>query len=364
MSRFDDELCRAAEPLAEEPLPNNLLDETLENGPTGRRSFIQVGTAVATLALVMVGVGVGGRILGLGIQPSLAPSPTSAVASESSTPSPATTKPTPTFGPVEPMVATVEKDGIRLTLDVDRNRVAFEQRVWATVTIENIGSDAVYWGHSSTCRWAGSVQAEAEDSRPLPYGRTDWGGELAILKTVTVRDEGTQWFFTPEVAVDFEGNWGCTSDLVVSELLPAGRMTSRFAWDTVGPHGMPPRPGVYTVAATFDYMGRGTEAPDLPPDTREIGLQLPLDVDGVDIDYVAPGEAVDRLFADESFLSALVDAPRDRWAGSEIWYGSRDTASGSRAWVFMLQLEPDRAIHATIDPVNGDVLSVDKVIVN
>ena len=59
--------------------------------------------------------------------------------------------PAPSAAPPVPVTASVEEDQIRVTITLDRGQSVFGQRVWAEVSVENIGDDVVHWGHSGTC---------------------------------------------------------------------------------------------------------------------------------------------------------------------------------------------------------------------
>ena len=274
-------------------------------------------------------------------------------ASGDSTPS---QSPMASLPPAEPVSATVEEHGIRLTLELDRNHTAHGDRVWGLATVENIGTDTVYWGHSGTCVFPASIGAAPDDVRPIPYGRDDWPGDAGVLKMVTVDPRHTEGFgFTPEGWVDFEGNFGCTTDLKITEIPPGGVLAQRAAWDTLGPFGMPPRPGAYTVQALHAFMTRGA-APafdeNVPTDQYRVTVSVPYHVDGEDADYLSPGEAVDRVLADDAFRSEFDTISRERWTGSNIEW--RDGA-----WVLELGLDHrPEYLQATIDPLTGEVSRV------
>jgi hypothetical protein len=258
--------------------------------------------------------------------------------------------------PAEPVSATMEEHGIRLTLELDRNRTAHGERVWGLATVENIGVDTVYWGHSGTCVYPASIGATPADVRPIRYGRDDWPGEAGILKTVTVDPRHTEGFgFTPEDWVDFEGNFGCTTDLQISEIPPGAVLTQRAAWDTLGLFGMPPKPGAYTVQASHAFMTRGAPPAfdeNVPTDQYRVTVSVPYHVDGEDAEYLWPGEAVDRVLADRAFRREFDAISRERWTGSNIEW--RDGA-----WVLELGLERQpEYLQATVDPLTGEVSGV------
>jgi hypothetical protein len=152
--------------------------------------------------------------------------------------------------------------------------------------------------------------------------------------------------------VDISGNWGCTSDLVADEIQPGERLTARFAWDTIGSSGMPPPGGRYLAESVFSYQGRG----DVPPETdyfgKRVAVQVSLDVEGPARDYLAPGEAMDRLLSDATFIRLLADNPRTQWNGSTLrWVDD--------AWQLEIEQEsPHGSIVATVDAVSGEVSDV------
>jgi hypothetical protein len=250
--------------------------------------------------------------------------------------------------------ATVEEDGIRLTLALDKDATSFGERVWAEVTVENIGSDAVIWGHSSTCTWPAGAWFSAA-GEPAVIGRTDWPGDQGVLKNITVSARSTDVYFTPEEFADFEGNWGCTSDLVRDEVQPGERLSHRFAWDTTGQGGMPPPGGRYLAESTFYYMGRGSVSPDAHPAEHEVSVRVALDVEGPSRDYLSPGEAIDLLLADAEFVRQLAANPRERWTGADLTWDDEQ-------WTIELRLQgPDEALVATIDAISGAVSGVQLV---
>jgi hypothetical protein len=252
-------------------------------------------------------------------------------------------------------IASVEQDGIRLTLALDREATTFGERVWADVTVENIGSDVVIWGHSSTCTWPAGVWLSAA-VEPPPIGRTDWPGDQGVLKNITVSARSTDLYFTPEAFADFEENGGgCTSDLVGDEIQPVERLSDRFAWDTRGQGGMPPPGGRYVAESTFFYMGRGTVPPEARPDEHQVTIRVALDVEPPARDYLSPGLALDLLLADPEFIQQLAANPRERWTGADLsWDDER--------WIMELRLrDPDQAIIATVDAISGNVSGVQLV---
>lgn len=269
----------------------------------------------------------------------------------------------PSPPPPEPVTASVEKLGIRLTVTLDRGRTVFGQRVTATTTVTNIGSDSVFWGHSSTCAFPTGLEIQAGDAANLDYGRDDWRGENEILKRVTVGWHSTNqdpgWYFMPEAWLDFAGTMGCTSDYVLSEIVPGELLTHVVEWDAQGEHGAPPPPGTYPIVATFAFESRG-EPPGFEdePEPQVVSLQMTLVIEGPALDYISPGVAFDALLEHDGYQGLLADAPRRMWVSSDI------QLEGSR-WVAALFLDPEddaspptEAIVGEVDARTGEVLRV------
>jgi DNA-directed RNA polymerase specialized sigma24 family protein len=268
--------------------------------------------------------------------------------------------PAPTAAPPVPVTTSVEEDQIRVTITLDRGQSVFGHRVWAEVSVENVGADVVHWGHSGTCDWvAGITVVPAFEVPPEPYGRDDWTGDAEILKRLAADDLGSRTqHFTPEPWVDFEGNRGCTTDFVADTIDPGERLTHRAAWDTMGAHGAPPVPGEYAVTAIFSYLNRGPAPVDDGGDLADIDVIVPLQVDGSPIAHLSPRQALDAVLQDATYQQHLADAPRERWLSHELAYEEG-------TWTFTLYLRgEDREIEvverliASVDAFSGVVLDV------
>jgi len=269
----------------------------------------------------------------------------------------------PSAPPAVSISRTVEDEGIRLTITLDRDRMVFAQRVHATATVENVGADPVFWGHSGTCAFPASLQVRPDDPVRMPYGRDDWPGEEGILKNVTVdnrlADADPVYSFLPEGWLDFEGNMGCTSDLVVSEL-PAGEsLVQRLEWDTMAHYEMPPSPGMHTVDAVFSFMSRGAfPAAEEAVDQFAVEVPLPIIVEGPEVVFIGPGEAVDALLADDRYSALLTDAPRDRWVQSSIAFVDGRWEAALYLSEDDTVIDPVEALVGTVDAQTGEVIGV------
>lgn len=376
MNRFDDDLRRATAPLAGEPLPEGILDESLDQAAPAETRVPWAGAALAAVVVVVVAV-VGAPLLDRGLpgvvptitpptvlpsvvaltqSPTVAPSPEPTASGRPSSTPTASASPRSSMEPAVPVVASNESDGILITLALDRNRVAQGQRVWATVTLQNRGADSVWWAHSGTCVFPTRVFATPETFEPMPSGRGDWTGHAGTLRSISVFEEYSELGFAPEERVDVDLPFGCTTDRNVSEITPGEVIVSRSAWDAERFYGLPAVPGNYTVTADFHYDARGSARPThepLPPDQPSVSVEVQLIVTGSEIDYLSPAQAVDRLLEDETFAAELSQRPVERWLGAEIEF-----ADGT--WAFELRLDsPPEALVGRVDAVSGEVTGVE-----
>jgi hypothetical protein len=356
MNRFDQELKGAAERLAREPLPDGVLDESLDGLTRDRkpwRGIIQLA-GVAVVAVLAASIGLGQLMAALGPASSPGPSPEWTPLLSPTPATTATPSPEPPLADPGPVAASVEEDGIGVTLEVDRGRAAFGDRVWALVTIENRGDDNILWGHSSTCDHAAGVAAYPEQPDPLEYGRSDWQGDAEILKRISVHVPNAEWgyTFTPEAWLDPDSGRGCTTDFVSVEVPPGTTLTYRGAWDIVGPHCMPATPGAYSIQAIFTYVGRANRGPAAAGEFLHISVDVPFQVQGPRVPYLSPWEAIDAALSNNDFDTQLGTLPLERWVGADLQFLGGD-------WILQLNVEaPGQALVAEIDAVSGLVMNV------
>jgi len=335
MSQFDEELRRAAAPLAEVPLSPDILDPRLDE-PSGASSWGAIVTmASGVIAVVAVGIGIG----------QFAANPAASV--------------DPGATASGPLTATVEESGIRITLTLDREATVFGERVWAEATVENVGQDTVTWQHAGGCPWPGAINVSPNTPSTLDFGRDDWPGDLGVLKHALTQElffADRHRSFVPEERVDTEVD-GCWAISVTAELLAGASVTHRAAWDTDDYLGMPPVPGSYTVEVAFGFTPGARYDPT--GERQQVSVTLPLLVEGDDVDWVSGELAIDALLSDESFTDHLAThAPRDRWTSHEI-------AFDDDRWIVTLNVgttaaDPDPRVMlvGVVDARTGVVLDV------
>jgi hypothetical protein len=206
--------------------------------------------------------------------------------------------------------------------------------------------------------WPVAVTATPDAPTALEDGRDDWPGDQSVLKDVLTPEPlsaDRRRTFVAEERVD-SGIEGCYL-VGATEELPVGvAVRHRAAWDTNDYMGMPPVPGPYAVDVTFSFT-RGSD-PELRGADQVVSVTLPLGVEGEEIDWVSPGEAIDALLSDERFVDLLAGAPRDRWV-------SQGMAFEDDRWVATLDIgtsaadqDPDRRLVGVVDARSGAVIDV------
>jgi hypothetical protein len=352
MSQLDEELRGAASSLAREPFPPDVLDDALDE-PRRRARWAAIAATVAAGVIVSVGAG-----LGVGMLTSV-PSGSAGASG--------TANPQSSGGPDGPATASTVDLGVRLTLTLERDRTEFGQRLWADATVENLGPGSVYW--DASCAWPVFITVAPRTPTGLDMGREDWPANLDLFKSVLTPEPYSpdrHREFEAEAVVNAGSSGGCPpavdpDDLPDSPDVPEGTSIShRAAWDSADYMAMPPPPGLYNVNATFSFW-RGTfpeGQPDGEPQT--IRATVSLVVEGEEIGWLSPEQAIDALLADPRFAEVLAATPPSRWADYGIAF-DRDS------WVVSLDIgtppgnlsEPD--LVGVVDARTGRVLEIERL---
>ena len=210
-----------------------------------------------------------------------------------------------------PLQASVERNGIRLTLELDRNPMPAGAPTVITTTIENLGPDPLAWStdgcevalwpHGTMpdrrwrlgLEWADPTAAEYK-SWTLDRIRSS-GGEVSIG-------------FVPERLADQvdAGTFGCGDIAIGEQLAPGASSSDRLVWDGVADRvrSSPPS-GPVLLTATFGRFWRGAVEP--PEVTAEpIELDLPAWIEGGQpAPAVHPGEAIDAALREPRLLDLV-----------------------------------------------------------
>jgi hypothetical protein len=243
-------------------------------------------------------------------RPTLSPAPS---VDEQATPS---TDPTP--APVIPanlgLTASAELDGVRLTIELERNPMPAGKPTRAMTTIKNTGHDPIIY---YPCGDAVTVRAVISDLpwRPganLPNPAMAWKGYLTGGQGL--RDSGRTVSFFP--AGQDGAASGCGDIGHTATIAPDATFRERQGWDGFTFRRLAPPP-----TASIDLVGsfsfdRGDPLAEHPPEGRRlIEVHLATWIAGLPEAFLDPGEAVDIALGDARLTNLL--ASRDLRNGNE-----------------------------------------------
>jgi len=260
-------------------------------------------TPVRGLASLVLGVVLAGCV-GRPVSPSPVPATPSPGSSAGSTVQPAPTS-VPTLPALElDRVATTELDGIRITIELERNPMPAGEPTWVTKTIENIGKEPIQY---FPCGEAMSVRGRI-DGMPWRSGQA-WPNPAGTWKAylvdhLRVFEDGRRIVFLP---AGLTGSSSGCGDIAYVEILPPdGRLRERARWDGLTFRRLaPPSTTRIDLVASFAYARAGradVEAPRL-----EISVHLETWIEGRSDAYLDPGEVADVALRDPR-LTALLGA--------------------------------------------------------
>ncbi|HET8570003.1 MAG TPA: hypothetical protein VFM93_13570 [Candidatus Limnocylindria bacterium] len=277
---------------------------------------------------------------------------------------PSTPTPRPSFTPEA--VATAEREGVRVTLSLDRRRVAPKEAVWADVLIENTNAASVWW-IGGGCNFPARVSATVATSglgAQQPLALAEWKKRWLLPYTAPAS-------FVPESAWAEHQRTGsgpaCTADIRIQELAAKGVLRMRAAWDGTigGPLSRADAPnGTSTVTASFPI----TFAPAPPGQFRDLAGKLEIAASATielvgRATVIAAGEALDAALADPRFRPWLEERLADERAGYRLEGGLH--LQGATWRVAVAQKVPAggaAAVHeggVRIDAATGTVTAVD-----
>lgn len=300
------------------------------------------------------------------------PSPT--LRSSPSAPGAATLEPTPSVGPIEepggdpetpaptiparpdPFVA-VERDGVRLSLQLERNPMPSGAETWIRTVVTNVGDREIGWG-SDGCEVPLWVFGEMPDRSWRP-GIDQPTAERQAVKgwaLDSIRGDRIAMGFMPSAlarrGVEL-GEFGC-GDIFIGHQLPAGAsIVDRQRWDGTAMFVGSPMPGGRVrLTARFDTWWHGR---DMNDQAEPIEIHLDAWVAGVSHPpRLDPAEAVDAALADPVFGPWLIGRPLRSGADLFVKFDA-----GRHAWRVGLQtFDPTRTRVCNVDADSGAVISI------
>ena len=255
-----------------------------------------------------------------------------------------------------PRSASVERDGIRLTIRLGTNPVHAGSQAMLFTTIENTGSTRLRWMNSGCDRnaWIDAIvdgtwrDSTLEVSPQLdPYRQ--WLREAAYL------DEPIRMVFDSGFRGGRFGG-GCADTGLPRELAPGRKVTQEAIWDgfATGRLGLPPTAPA-TITAHFERWWRTRES-----EGRANALEVSLDswvLNGRPDEFLSPAEVIDAALEDERLASWLVIRPLHNAADAIVEYD--DDLGVWAVGLLMYDGVGDPVLHAAfVDAVTGEVIAI------
>jgi hypothetical protein len=216
--------------------------------------------------------------------------------------------------PDPPTTATVEGNGVRLTIELERNPMLAGEPTWIDKTITNTGRDAViYYPCGESMSVGGPVVALPwRPGRRLPDPAKAWKEYLISVQGVRTSDRYV--LFLPQGQ---DGSASGCGDIGYTKSLVAGAtIHERARWDGFTFRQLAPPPTArLDVVGTFKF-DRGDPLAEHPPEDRLL-LEVHLDtwIAGLPDALLDPAEAADVALTDPRLTSVL--ASRDLHNGNE-----------------------------------------------
>jgi len=244
-------------------------------------------------------------------------------------------------------VATLVRDDVRVTLELDSAPLRVGEPGWATVTIENLG-DGVVMYRTDGCEIPGHVSARLVGE--WIAGR-EHAGIAAEFKAAALEEGGS------DLAFDFESEQfagqdiGCADVGVVSELGAGAHVEQRSVW--LGWDDVPVPTSPVEILASFPFLGRGRVEPDRQIEPIVVRLAGAV-VGGEPWPWLTPAQAIDAALADAEFRDWIAEFPSETWVNPTT---TLDPEAG--IWrVGLIRDAPGRALShiLTLDARTGRVL--------
>jgi hypothetical protein len=124
--------------------------------------------------------------------------------------------------------ATVERDGVRLRMELDRAEIRPGDLAWVALTVENTTDHEVTWV-AGGCKVAGNVEAAPKQD---DAGR-HWPGVLGTFKQWLLKNAHLYAYFVDEVTWNARalGGRACPAAVFVETLPAKATLRSRWVWD-------------------------------------------------------------------------------------------------------------------------------------
>jgi hypothetical protein len=226
-----------------------------------------------------------------------------------------------------PEPVTAARDGLLVTLSVDRSTLPAADRTWVSVSVENTSSEVRLWRGGGCNPLADITIRTATAVTPEP-GRS-WDGLAGTFKELLAQANeasDTGWFLD-ERFVDQAAVVACPANLGVNQISAGQRLEMRAAWDgEIQSVAAPPGPA--RITASFPYLGAAGK-PDAP---QPIEATVKVDVANPGIRLLSGSQAIDAALGDADFASWLASANMNAWSGVDL-------QSQGKSYVVILSLD-------------------------
>ena len=223
---------------------------------------------------------------------------------ETVAPTPTPTPPADALG----TVASVEQDGVRVTVELDRNPLPAGEQTAATTTVTNIGSDDLIWFHGGCATTVSIFGAMADRQwRPVDHRHEGRAGEF---QAILMEDLGLT---APSIPIAFvppenlgKGPIVCTMEGISERVAPGASIVQQLVFGGVaGSRFAAPPAGRVHFTATFGSYWRATTGE--PEDITDQQIEFPFDgwIESSDPERLEPAEAIDKALFEPQLLSLL-----------------------------------------------------------
>lgn len=268
----------------------------------------------------------------------------------------------PTPPPDLPRGAVKEVDGIRVSIELQRNPMPAGTPSWVKVSVTNRGQSNVTWLHDGC---ASLADVGGQSAAAWPVGRAQSGQDAKFKayalggSIVAEPPPFAQISFVPENFLG-KGSYGC-ADIGIEETLKPGESRQQTRWWSgyEAKNRTIPPPGQVKLSVSAGFYWRGKEPDELAG--TAIAFTLPGWIDVVDdATRLSPPEVVDAALSDPGFTAFLQKQDIGNGREAIAWY-----RSPADVWEVGLLIWYDygspRIRGVQVDPVSGAILgSIDR----
>ena len=248
------------------------------------------------------------------------------------------------------------RDGIRVTLSLDRAPLPSAQRTRALVVVDNLSPGMRDW-EGGGCGFLATVTIHtAVDVHP-DRGVT-WPGDAGRFKRLASpgSDASDDAPFIDERFADAPEQLVCPADVAINHLRPGQRLEMRAVWSgEVASVAAPAGPA--TVSAEFPYLREMPNSEDPFEGSAPIIASIETEVVGAGIALLSADQIIDAALADRRFTAWLESAKPSAWQSADF------VSRGGTAMVVLTLLKKGVVIdgRATVDRTTGRVLGFETV---